>query len=136
MATFRDTKRAARRDLHSHMAEPVLYLKKRTDAPVEVTVRLHIQFEQLGDLANVRAGFADRREVTPSIIFLNEQGVIPVRDGYVITKDLGAYFIDSTDPADDITTKAFVIEVSETDAAKYCWDLKAPWCGLPPPEGA
>lgn len=118
------------------MAEPVWYLKLRTDAPVEVTVRLHLQFELIGDLENVRAGFGERREVTPAIIFLNDQGVAPQRDGHVITRDMGAYYIDNVDEPDDITTKAFVAKVEEASAAKFGWDLTAPWCGFPAPEGA
>lgn len=136
MMTFREQKRAARRDLHKAMAEPVLYLKLRTDAPVEVTCRLHLQFEKLGDLANVRAGFADRQEVTPSVIFLNKLGVIPARDAYIITKDMGAYFVSNTLPPDDITTKAEVSPVEKGTAAKFGWDLSAPWCGFPAPAGA
>jgi len=136
MMTFRDQKRAARRDLHQAMAEPVWYLKSRTDAPVKVTVRLHLQFELIGDLENVRAGFGERREVTPSIIFLNDQGVAPERDGYVITRDMGAYYIDNVAEPDDITTKAFVAKVEPGSAAKFGWDLTAPWCGFPAPEGA
>lgn len=136
MTTFRDQKRAARRDLHKGLAEPVLFLKTRTDAPVGVTVRLHLQFELLGDLANVRAGFGERREATPSIIFLNDQGQPPIRDAYVVTRDMGAYYIDNVDEPDDITTKAFVAPVSKEQAAKLGWNLSAPWCGFPAPEGA
>lgn len=136
MTTFRKQKRAARRDLHKALAEPVMFLETRTEAPVGVTVRLHLQFELLGDLANVRAGFGERREVTPAIIFLNDQGVTPIRDAYVITEDMGAYYIDNVDEPDDITTKAFVSKVEEASAAKFGWDLTAPWCGFPAPAGA
>lgn len=136
MMTFREQKRAARRDLHRAMAEPVLYLKSRTDAPVGVTVRLHLQFELIGDLENVRAGFGERREVTPSIVFLNDQGVEPRRDGYVVTKDMGVYVVDNVAEPNDITTEAYVIKVEPATAAKHGWDVKAPWCGLPAPEGA
>lgn len=136
MATFRDQKRQARRQLHAALAEPVLYLNSRTDAPVEVTCRLHLSFEQLGDLHGSRAGFGERQEVTPSIIFLNDQGVTPVRDGYVITRDMGAYFIANTLSPDDITTKVEVSVVEKPSAEKYGWDLSAPWCGFQPPAGA
>lgn len=131
--TFREQKRQARRQLHAALAEPVLFLKSRTDAPVVVTVRLHVKFEQLGDLANVRAGFGDRQEVTPRIIFLNDQ-VKPGNEGYVITEDMGAYKLDSDVPPDDITTAVAVSPVSPANAAKYGWDLTAPWCGFPAPE--
>lgn len=136
MMTFRDQKRAARRGLHNALAEPVLFLKTRTEAPVEVTVRLHLQFELLGDLENVRAGFGERREVAPRIVFLNEQGHLPIRDAYVITRDMGAYYIDNVDEPNDITTLAFVMKVLPTEAASYGWDLSAPWCGFPAPTGA
>lgn len=134
MSTFREQKRIARTQLHTALAEPVLFLKTRTDAPVEVTCRLHLQFEKLGDLANVRAGFAERQETTPRIIFINAQGVTPIRDSYVITKDMGAYKIHNDLAPDDITTAAEVSEVLKETAIKYGWDLSAPWCGFPAPE--
>lgn len=134
MATFREQKRQARRQLHTALAEPVLYLKTRTDAPVGVTCRLHLSFEQLGDLAGSRAGFGERQDVTPRIIFLNAQ-VLPVRDAYVITRDMGAYKLDNDLPPDDITTAVEVTVVLKESAAKYGWDLTAPWCGFPAPEG-
>lgn len=130
--TFRDQKRQARRQLHAALAEPVLYLETRTDAPVEVTCRLHLQFEQLGDLAGSRAGFADRQAVTPKIIFMNSE-ITPRHDAYVITRDMGAYMLKNTLPPDDITTAAEVTEVSAASAAKYGWDLSALWCGFPAP---
>lgn len=135
MATFREQKRAARRDIHRALAEPVLFLGKRTEAPVKATVRLHLQFELIGDLANVRAGFGERQEVTPAIIFMNDEGHDPKRDAYVVTKDMGAYYIDNVAEPDDITTKAFVSPVSRESATKFGWDLNALWCGFPPPEG-
>lgn len=134
MATFRDQKRQARRQLHSALAEPVLYLKTRTDAPVGVTCRLHLSFEQLGDLAGSRAGFGERQDVTPRIIFLNAQ-IKPEHEAYVITRDMGAYRIANTVPPDDITTAVEVTEVLKESAAKYGWDLTALWCGFPAPEG-
>ena len=134
MGTFRDQKRQARRQLHTALAEPVLFLKTRTDAPVGVTCRLHLQFEKLGDLAGSRAGFGDRQETTPKIIFMNSQ-IKPERDAYVITRDMGAWKLDNDLPPDDITTAVEVTEVSAANAAKYGWDLSAPWCGFPAPEG-
>lgn len=133
MSTFREQKRQARRQLHNELAEPVLYLSKRDAVPVRVTCRLHVKFEELGDLANVRVGFGDRQEVVPRIIFLNEQ-VKPSLDGYVITKDMGAYKLDNDAPPDDITTAVNVTIVAPGSAAKYGWDLSAPWCGFPDPE--
>ncbi|MDX0622908.1 hypothetical protein GOD54_23700 [Sinorhizobium medicae] len=116
------------------MAEPVLFLETRTDAPVRVTCRLHLQFEKLGDLANVRAGFAERQETTPRIIFMNAEGAEPIRNAYVITKDMGAYLIQNVLAPDDITTAAEVTEVLKETATKYGWDLTAPWCGFTAPE--
>lgn len=132
--TFRDSKRAARTQLHNALAEPVLFLESRTDAPVVVTCRLHLSFEKLGDLANVRAGFADRQETTPRVVFLNSQGAKPGTASYVITKDMGAFKVNNVLPPNDITTEAEVTKVELPNAVKHGWDLAAPWCGFPAPE--
>lgn len=133
--TFRDEKRQARRQLHERLAEPVLFLESRTEAPVVTTCRLHISFEKLGDLANVRAGFGDRQETIPRIIFLTDT-VKPQNGSYVISRDMGAFKIDNVLPPHDITTEAEVIKVDRANALKYGWDLDALWCGLTPPGSA
>ena len=136
MRTFRDIKRNARQAIHGTLAEPVLYLVTRTDAPTEgVTCRLHLAFETLGDLANTRSGFADREEATPTIVFWNNQ-VKPTRDAIVITKDMGAWRLQVVKAPDDVTTDVEVTEVSENDVIKYGWTPGALWCGFAPPSNA
>lgn len=135
--TFRDIKRNARRVIHDTLAEPVLYLATRTDAPMDggITCRLHLAFETLGDLANTRSGFADREEAIPTIVFWNNQ-VLPRRDAIVITKDMGAWRLQVVKAPDDVTTDVEVTEVVEADVIKYGWTPGALWCGFPPPSNA
>lgn len=133
MSAHREMKRRARQQLHERLAETVLYLSDREAEPVPVTVRLHMTFGEIGDLLATRVGFAERQEMTPRIVFLNAQ-VRPVRDAYVITEDMGAFKVDNDLPPDDITTTVEVAEVLAATAMRYGWDVKLPWCGLPPPE--
>lgn len=136
MSTFREQKRAARRQVHEVMAEPVLYLESAaTKDPVVVTCRLHINFTELGDLLGVRAGFAERQETTPRVIFMNDQ-VVPVSNAIIITKDMGAFRINNDLPPDDITTTAEVTEVMEREVVRYGWNPKALWLGFPAPAGS
>lgn len=134
MTTFREQKRQARRQLHEALSEPALYLPERTGDPIEVTVRLHLNFSLLGDLLATRVGFGDAHEMTPRIVFWNSE-VAPTRDAHVITKDMGAFFIDNVQDPDDVTTTAFVSKVFPETARRYGWDPDLPFMGLEPPGG-
>lgn len=129
--TFREEKARARQDLHEAMAEPVLYFERRAAARKVVTVRLHLRFEALGDLRN--GGFSEFNENTPKAIFLNSQ-IRPVRDAYLVSKNLGVFRVDNTDPADDITRKASVVQLDYAAAKNLGWNTDLPWCGEPPPQ--
>ncbi|ASW27640.1 hypothetical protein JT317_gp21 [Klebsiella phage YMC16/01/N133_KPN_BP] len=130
--TFRDQKRKARRQLHQRLAEPVLYLTDPDATPVDITVRLHLRFDALGELLTVSAGFADRQELTPRIIFMNDQ-ISPKRNAIVVTKDMGAFNIETDVAPDDITTTAMVTPVSKSMVQSWGWDPDALWLGLTPP---
>lgn len=132
MTTFRDQKRQARQQLHQALSEPALYFPERTGDPIEVTVRLHLRFSLLGDLLATRVGFGDAHEMTPRIIFWNAE-VRPTRDAYVITKDMGAFLIDTVQDPDDVTTTAYVSQVLPETARRYDWDPDALWLGFAAP---
>ncbi|WP_312388166.1 hypothetical protein [Stutzerimonas nitrititolerans] len=130
---IRELKRRARRQLHDRMSEPALYLADSSAAPVGVTVRLHLSFNEVGEL--LRGGFSERQEITPRIIFLGSQ-VQPRHRGIVVTQDLGAYLIENDLPPDDITVTAEVSKLSRNQAISFGWDPDAQYMGLvPPPEG-
>lgn len=131
--TFRDIKRQARQTIHDRLAEPALYFVDPDGAPVSITVRLHLRFDTLGELLTVSAGFADRQELTPRIVFMNAQ-ITPSRNCIVVTKDLGAYNIETDIAPDDITTTAQVTKFSNSAVTKLGWDPNAPYCGHPAPE--
>lgn len=130
MSTFREIKRTARLSLHSNMAEPALYLATPSSDPVSCTVRLHLKFDELGEL--LRGGFAERQEITPRIVFLASQ-VRPVRGGVVVTKDMGAWRVDNDLPPDDITITAEVVSMSKGQIQTAGWDISADFLGLTPP---
>lgn len=133
MATFRELKRRARKQLHAELSEPVLYFPERTDTPRAATVRLHLNFSLLGDLLATRVGYGETQETTPRIVFLLSE-CRPERDGYVITEHMGAYYIDNVQDPDDITITTMVSQVLPETALRYGWDPDLPWMGLPAPE--
>lgn len=127
MASFREVKRNARFRLHERMAEPALYLATPTDEPVGVSVRLHLSFAALGEL--LRGGFGEREEMTPRIIFMGCQ-LVPARGGIVVTKDMGAWRLDNTQPADDISITAEVIRLTPSQCIAFGWDPSLQYMGL------
>lgn len=134
MRNFREQKRAARQQLHTALSETALYLPEREGVHRSVTVRLHLNFSLLGDLLATRVGFGDVQEMTPRIVFLLAEGR-PQRDAYVVTKDMGAYYIDNVQDPDDLTMTAMVSQVLPETALRFGWDVSLPWMGLPAPEG-
>ncbi len=130
MNRFREMKRQARRQLHEHMSEPALYLADTSAEPVGCTVRLHLKFDEIGEL--LRGGFADRQELTPRILFLGEQ-VQPVRNSIVITQDMGAWRIDNDLPPDDITITAEVVRLTKSQITSFGWNPDAEYLGFPAP---
>ncbi len=128
--SFRDIKRQARAIIHETLAEVIIYIQMKGAVLQTPTVRLHLVFDQIGDLR--RAGFAEQVEQVPKVIFLNGT-VTPIQTAVIVTDSQGAYQISRTHPADDITIKADVVKlpIGQYDA----WGLipGQPWCGLPAP---
>ena len=131
MNPFREMKRQARRQLHEHLSDPVLYLAGPAAVPVGCTVRLHLKFDEVGEL--LRGGFSERQELSPRIIFLGAQ-IEPARNAHIITKDMGAYRIDNTLPPDDITIAAEVVKLSRSQIISLGWNPDAEYLGFPAPE--
>ena len=132
MATFREQKRKGRLQLHQRLAEPALYFATPSAEPLALTVRLHLSFDQIGELFN-RIGFAERNEMTPRIVFLKEQ-VSPIRNAIVVTKDMGAFMLDNTMPPDDVTVLGEVVRMTNSQVVTLGWNPAADWLGLAPPE--
>lgn len=129
--TWRDTKRAARRVVHDTMQIDALYLVLKTPADVEdpyeqtpITVRIHTSLGEIGDLKGTNFHYAERHDVTPTIVFLREQ-ITPSRNGIVSVATGEAYRIDHMLDPDDEFVKGEAIRMSAADAA-----------GLPVPEDA
>lgn len=126
---FRDLKRAARRQLHEHLADRVLYIPER-GAPAEtITARIHDKFSQDGDIEGGQ--YAERQEIIPRIRFVDFQ---PKQGAVVVTEDMGAYLLETTRPAHDISIDVDVVRLTASQAKMERLNLKLPWCGLPAPE--
>lgn len=131
MSNHREMKRMARRQLHDRLSELALYLTAPNADPQTVTVRLHLNFNPVGEL--LRGGFSEREEATPSVIFMADQ-VQPANKGILITKDLGAWRVDHDFPPDDITIKAEVARLTDSQVVGFGWNPAADWMGFPAPE--
>jgi len=134
MPTFRDIKRKARLTLHSRLGEPVIYVRDAglpTEVQVSMTARLHLNFEQIGDL--LRGGFAEREEISPTIVFLTG-GSRPVEKAIVVTKDMGAWRVALVKPANDITISAEVVKLTDKQVGDLGWNSELQYMGLGTPE--
>lgn len=131
MTNLRDLKRQARKDLHQHMQIPALYLvpapagsSSPYEAPLFVTVRLHLKFDAIGDMKGTNFHYAERHEPTPKIIFMRSEVNKPVRNAVIVIEAGEAYRVDNVLPPDDITVAAEVLRLSAAEAS-----------GLPVPDG-
>lgn len=127
---FRDVKRKARRELHDALSDPVWYMAASGATPVATKARLHLNSSEIGEL--LRGGFADRQELSPRMIFWRED-VQPVRDALVVTRDMGAFFVDHDHAPDDVTVIAEVIKMSTSQVIEQGLDPNSDWLGLPDP---
>lgn len=133
MATFRDIKRQARLTLHTRMGEPVLYVTDAgTPAEVKTSViaRLHLNFDQIGDL--LRGGFAEREELSPTVVLLGSYGQ-PTRGAIIVTKDMGAWRIELVKPPNDITISVEVVKLTDKQVGDLDWDSGLQYMGLGDP---
>jgi hypothetical protein len=129
MSIHRELKRQARRDLHDKIADTVLYLPVRDSEPQTIKVRLHVAFSDGGGLGS-SDGWAERHDITPKARFM---GTVPVKNGLIVTEDMGVFSIDNTFPPNDITQDAEITKLSAGQARSENLDITLPWCGLPAP---
>lgn len=115
MASFRDIKRRARRDVQNHMRVPALYLASFDAVPVPCFVRVHTKFQALGDMKGTNFNYAERGDITPRIILWREEIPQPVRNAIVSVEAGEAYYLDNIEPADDLTITAMVVKLDDDD---------------------
>ncbi|ASD51927.1 hypothetical protein JT318_gp42 [Pseudomonas phage PspYZU01] len=127
--SFRELKRSARRQLHTALADTVLYLPERGATAVTITARIHDKFSDSGDIEGGQ--YAERHEITPRIRFVDFQ---PKQGAVVVTQDMGAYLLGPTYPSHDISVDADVERLTASKAKMEGLDITLPWCGLAPPE--
>ena len=128
---IRDLKRRARIQLHERMSDVCIYLQTPVSAPVGILVRLHTSLSRVGEL--LRGGFADREEIGPQMIFLSSQ-VVPKHGAIIVTKDMGAWRVETTQPPDDITISAEVVKLTPSQVSANGWDANQPYFGMTVPE--
>jgi hypothetical protein len=80
-------------------------------------VRLHTKFVELGDQKGTNFLSAERLDIEPRIIFMRDEVNVPARNAIISVVTGEAYYVDRTEPADDITIKAYVVEMTVADAA-------------------
>ncbi len=127
MASWRDIRRAMRRDVHREMGVPACYLLAAGGAHIEITVRgPHSKRPQsVGDLPSQLDGYAEREDVQPRLIFYRDQMSIPLRTGAIVSIATDeAYRIATVLKPDDETVTAEVVPLSASECA-----------GLPVPAG-
>lgn len=117
MAWFRDIKRRFRRDVHQRMRVPAYYFVDEKAKPQLVFVRVHSKLAELGDMAGTNFHHAVVRDILPSILFMRDEVAMPARNSLLSISDSEAYRIDSCDPPDDISIKAYVSQLSVKDIA-------------------
>lgn len=115
---IRSIRRKARRDLHSALRVPAVYVPK-LGAPVLVHVRDHTKFRVNAIEGAVRSGngqMVDRQEMAPSIIFMRDElaqlGVTLIRGGIISIERDEAYRLENAEAPDDITVKWFVTSIN------------------------
>lgn len=119
MTNWRDHKRQARRDIHSHMGVPAVLLPTRDATPIPVTIRGPWTKRPIsvGDLAGGGEGWAQRENTAPRILFYRDQIPATLMRGSIVSVEAGeAYRIATTEPANDETITADVVPLSAEEA--------------------
>lgn len=126
MSSWRNHKRQARRDIHSHMGVPALLLLAVGGEAYPVTIRGPWTKRPVltGDLAGGGEGWAQREDTAPRILFYRDQLPFKLCRNAIVSVELGeAYRIGTAEPVNDETITADVVPMSAEEAA-----------GLPLPE--
>lgn len=126
MSGWRDTLRSMRRDVHETMRVPAIYLARSASAPIVVSVRLHVRFQDAG-AAGAGEGYSQIADITPRVKFDRAQVSNPLHNATVIVSETEAYRVQHTRPPDDEWIVAEVSQLSAADAAA-AWD--AEWAAL------
>lgn len=120
MASIRDIKRKARRDLHRKMRVPALYIAGPGETPVLLHVRIHTKW----DAASMDAGtgngtMVSRQSIMPKILFMldevAEEGARLRRKGVISVEPGEAYRLDNDEPEDDISVSWIVSALPKKD---------------------
>ncbi|AGH31465.1 hypothetical protein LOKG_00028 [Loktanella phage pCB2051-A] len=117
MTRFRDKMRIGRRILHQKMGDPAFYFPWPLNGaePVPCRVRVHERFGVLGDQKGTSFNYAETADNSPAAIFQIDE-IVP-RRGFCFTIPEGtAYRVDSVDPPDDQTIKAYIVRLNEADS--------------------
>ena len=110
---WRSIKRHARRELHTVMQVPAIVISGANEYPV--SVRVHRKLAQPGDLSGTNLSYAETSEDSFEIIFWRYQ-MVPVR-GMKVSVELGeAYYVEYTQPPDDIIIKAICSRASAAES--------------------
>lgn len=120
MATIRDIKRKARRDLHERMKVPALYVLKAPATPKLLHVRIHSKWDGTTIDTNTNHGtMQSRKEVFPKILFmrseLDTQSITLIKGAILSVESGEAYRLDHSEPHDDLTVSWYVTQLDVED---------------------
>jgi len=99
MGSWRDIKRAMRRDVHRTMLVPALYLLTPTSAPLLVNIRPHVTFAK-GEIEGEN-GLAAMLDQRPRVRFDRKEIDMPETGAVLLLTVEEGYRVGESDPADD-----------------------------------
>lgn len=118
MSNFRDTKYAARRDLHRTMQVPVYVFSDPYSFPKVTFARIHRKDTSLGSVLGTSFAYAERREQEDKIIFLVEDHV-GSRDEVAVVSPDEMYQLDHDEPTYNVTKTWYVLALDRDQRELY-----------------
>lgn len=118
MSNFRETKIAARRDLHRTMQVPVYVFSDTQSAPKVTFARIHRKDTALGAVLGTSFAYAERREQEDKVIFLVEDHV-GSRDEIVVVSADEMYQLDHDEPIYNVTKAWYVLALGRDARELY-----------------
>ena len=127
MSVFREEKRRMRQTVHETLGDWVVLWRKTDPSlePLQLRCRNHYRFMATGDMQGTSLAYAETLEQLPHCIFMVEElGTWELRKGdYIVFAKDRVLVVDTTQPRDDITVKARVVEVGKSELANTDWPL-------------
>lgn len=121
MQSFRDIKRKARQDLHSHMKVLAYYIPSTNSDPITLHVRIQTKWGATTmDTPTNSGSLVERQSAFPKILFmldeLAEKSVKLRRNAIISVAEGEAYRLEASEPFDFISQSWIVTQLDAGDA--------------------